>query len=1091
MVAALSSSFHLLSLTCFAPRLEWMMNSDVHAEIFRKLQYILTPEGYAEPTENNVTIILGIIADVVGQNGVDWIGRWTSQSNSPRSDPKKATTGFMRKLIESHSLPEPNYQWVIDKFTSSEPILSAEEVENRIDAFMGTIRPALRDFITREQPLKRWIPDPKLPHAEFLRNLGLSELSSDSKPDMLLYHLGSFMRDPALAERLRDIFPDDYQNVKDHILINTSGSGKTRLLLEGLCKNWGLYFTSLVDPHRHGSYDLQNAIIAIGLHPEFTEVLPLTTSQLHHPELSKNRKIAKARIQEMILARLAILQEFCNIIGTEAMTEEHKKRWLLLQLHPFASPDSNQDIFAALSEELRGADRSYLHRSLQGKFQSGVVNDLCAGIQTFVCVVDEAQSAATTYPLAFRSYFNILLSRSILREVIGALDYRGFQKVARFVSGSGMSGKLVQEVLASSIAKESSSPTSTDLGSFDDPKAQETYMRAFMPPDFKDTPEAKRLYERASRWLHGRYGAPQCCNHSTYHPRRPCSRYRFTTSFMRELLAHGFQNPHKLLEAFVNQATSVPYSHGTEVAYKPGFRPTDAKFWSDKETSSELSLTERYKYDFDMLKSETVTGRLNMLYRVALRFFMRSYFTTQQVTTEESDYLVTGIARLKISPTSVGKMPMLTIDEPLVILSLLQWLHQQVNPIHNHLSGLARAGAHEAMGVNSLEDYWAYYFTVAFGTEPERPEKTPAPLGDIFTFASHNVPSWAKKPAKLVSIYRVADRAGSKGPGLLESATVGLLARPSATLGIDAAQENTLQWLDHQYREAFCFPAKTIGPDIMFILELHNGKRIWVAVQSKFGSGERIEMKVARSALESVKPCGFFRSQDPSWNQTALRYLDALPNRLEDGSAGSHSLLRVVAGWPAKLDLHGRVKEYAPEEYADIEEHPLAEINIEHFTKVTKALHTGSDSFNLVGDIRAWQKRQAPESETEIEQPPQKKAKHANLRSRTPRTDLSVEASKPPDSPMSSYSMSTAMSVSGDRESTSLYPSDPFQAAEGGPMAMPGTNLYFGYVIKPAPHSFLDELFAKPDAAPAAPAASSSTIAGPISGKAAGKKRAM
>ena len=45
--------------------------------------------------------------------------------------------------------------------------------------------------------------------------------------------------------------------------MNTLGSGKMKLLLEGLCENcgdWGFYFTSTVDSSFLGSSDIQDSI---------------------------------------------------------------------------------------------------------------------------------------------------------------------------------------------------------------------------------------------------------------------------------------------------------------------------------------------------------------------------------------------------------------------------------------------------------------------------------------------------------------------------------------------------------------------------------------------------------------------------------------------------------------------------------------------------------------------------------------------------------------------------------------------------------------------------------------------------------------
>jgi hypothetical protein len=53
------------------------------------------------------------------------------------------------------------------------------------------------------------------------------------------------------------------------LFVNTSGSGKTRLLLEGLCKHWGFYFTCVREREELGSRDLGQALENIGKEPTF------------------------------------------------------------------------------------------------------------------------------------------------------------------------------------------------------------------------------------------------------------------------------------------------------------------------------------------------------------------------------------------------------------------------------------------------------------------------------------------------------------------------------------------------------------------------------------------------------------------------------------------------------------------------------------------------------------------------------------------------------------------------------------------------------------------------------------------------------
>ncbi|KAJ7171914.1 hypothetical protein C8R46DRAFT_1215790 [Mycena filopes] len=997
---------------------------DQDALIFDRLQPILA--GFSAATPNNVTIIISLIADAVGQRVADWIGRWVTQKSDP--------TEFMRKLLEGHNLSPPNYRWVLDHFSTSERILTTSEVEGIVAQFLKSIRPALLDFITRKHPLNQWVPDPKLPHAEFLRNLNLPALP-DSKPDMLLHNLGSFLHNPVLLERLLHTFPRDKHTARDHIVINTSGSGKTRLLLEGLCLFWGLYFTSLVDSHQHGSYDLENAIAAISEHPGFTEILPREMSAQHQKQLKQNQTIARQRIREVVVARMCILEEFCRLSGGALkMNDGHKKRWLLLQLQPFSGPGSSQDIFAALAHAIRGANTPYLQRTVPEMLDSdmtralrGEGTDPRAHPPGFFCIIDEAQSAATTYPLAFRSHLDVTLPRPVLREAAEIIRIPS-RKVNRIIAGTGMSGALVREVLASSMAKETASTTATDLGGFDDPTVQKDFMRSLLPDDYKDTPSAERLYERASRWLHGRF--------------------RFTTAFMRELLANGYQSPHRLLDAFIASSTSPPPQVDSmdvaDVVFKPGFTPTDGKLLSDEEPPLNLTLTERSKFNFKMIQADK-SGTRSTLQKIALKFLLRSDVSSLVVTSGERAYMESGVARLKIVETSAGNAPTLKIDEPIVILSLLQWFHENVEPTQHNLMLAARAGLNAALGGNALEEYWAYYFTAVFTPD--------TPLDVIFTFAPDATPSWAKKSAKLVSIYGVP--APNPSGRILESASIGLLARPSATLGIGGSKEQTLAWLDHQFHEVFCFPDKVFGPDIMFVLELHNGKRIWVAFQSKYASKTLIDIDVVTRGIDTVKPSRFFHSEAPKWNSDALQRLDALPNRLNDGTAGPHSVLRAIGGWPGRLGLHSRAKDHVL--YKDDQGHPIAEINITHFSKVTKALHPGESSTFVEDGIKWATKRKSAKPPADGRASKRRKGTSSTI----------TGTSEPPATPTDGRSLSPIDygSDSESNEEPRIAPSDDDEIVGKNKMAMPTKQVDFGYLIrpiKPAAVPFLDNLYFGP-----------------------------
>ncbi|KAJ6605056.1 hypothetical protein B0H10DRAFT_2077011 [Mycena sp. CBHHK59/15] len=307
------------------------------------------------------------------------------------------------------------------------------------------------------------------------------------------------------------------------------------------------------------------------------------------------------------------------------------------------------------------------------------------------------------------------------------------------------------------------------------------------------------------------------------------------------------------------------------------------------------------------------------------------------------------------------------IDEPLAVLALIEWLPKNGLPIWDTLALDARNAKNEAGGYNALEEYFGYYFSTVFdGVRP---------LDQIFVFdRGVALPDWALKPAKLVSLYQVNNVPPQ--PRVIESGFVGCSARPSIALATSSGSyEHTKLWLDYAYRSAICFPDVLMGPDILFILELWNKKRIWVAVQSKYshddllnwthfkfyhnhkttGGENRKSVKMDVDTLEPGK-----KSVQEKRNEETMRYLDALPNRLSDGTAGEFSLLRgekmikmCEQGRQAKTHAEktstpsAKIRDSGPtaastsdsklvDDYQDPQKHPIVDLNMDTFNEVTK-----------------------------------------------------------------------------------------------------------------------------------------------------------
>ncbi|KAJ7780854.1 hypothetical protein DFH07DRAFT_950077 [Mycena maculata] len=802
---------------------------------------------------------------------------------------------FLKQLLESHGRQDPDYQWIFDRFWVN-GIISLAQLAKIVDDYCSEIEPLLKRFIEEKAPLESWTPKEGTKYREFLRALNIPDLHGG--PDMLLHDLGSFAHHPELQKRVENIFPIGEDN---HVVVlNTSGSGKTRLTFEGLCQFWGLYFTSCVDTQGHGSADLQNVMDRIEDEKGFTKNLPLTDFATAH---LANRQIARGYLTDVLYARLAILAKFCQIamqLNSGTLLDEHKKYWLILQLKPSHLAHKDWDIFNELSKRIHGFKWK----------DSKVITRLAAEVRALTgpgfgarsalfCVIDEAQAAAEKYTGAFRSLkLDSSNARSLLRELVAVWGL--VMGMWLILAGTGMKKSVMDETLASAILKEGSVVTAFDIGGFDDATDQMEYMKSLMPDDFKCSEKAQNLFRLAHYWLRGRF--------------------RFTATFMRVLLLAGFQDAELLLQQYVSVCTAPPLSdpNAALALQNTGFVPTGGNLNAWVVQTSKRTVGGFKTFSFERLKQNSKL--FNDIKICISKFHLRSDISSLHLTNSEYEAVEYGFARVvavedqKKAYVVEGQRPTRVIlNEPLVVLALMQWLRERDLSVHEGLSLRARTGVTEANGSNGLEEYFAFYFSTVFDDD--------TPLNKIFRFKKGE-PKWAKKPAKLISLYRRdaewdSLRDQNSEP---ESGRVLRGSRPSVALGIGGDRAVAQGWLQHNIETPFLFPDTNFGPDILFVLELESKSRIWVAVQSKYSSASLLRKSVLEDALRSIAPSRFYlgkpKGEPETWeatqhNETVSR-LKELPNRLKyvperpNDGAGEYSLLRVVAGWPAKIKLHDR-----------------------------------------------------------------------------------------------------------------------------------------------------------------------------------------
>ncbi|GAW08750.1 hypothetical protein LENED_010833 [Lentinula edodes] len=103
---------------------------------------------------------------------------------------------------------------------------------------------------------------------------------------------------------------------KNTFLVNSSGTGKTRLLYEGLCKHWGLFFTAAVDTFGLGSVDVQSVVNQrLPYDRYFTAVLNDEDATSDSGPVLANIALAYRRFSETLLARLLVFKLYIEIVA--------------------------------------------------------------------------------------------------------------------------------------------------------------------------------------------------------------------------------------------------------------------------------------------------------------------------------------------------------------------------------------------------------------------------------------------------------------------------------------------------------------------------------------------------------------------------------------------------------------------------------------------------------------------------------------------------------------------------------------------------------------------------------------------------------
>ncbi|KAJ6469557.1 hypothetical protein C8R47DRAFT_1024034 [Mycena vitilis] len=797
------------------------------------------------------------------------------------------------------SLPPPvSIAPLADRPTS---IPDSMEVSAAVHEIIDLILPSLREVVEPDwtwpsewKPTK--ISDPEM--QAWLSELKIPMLNG--VPSLLLHRLGS-LGDERMFSRLQRIFDVD----RATLFINTSGSGKTRLLLEGLCQKWGFYFCTSTISDKVGSTDMLHSIQdRLRSTKGFTKVLPLHDFTAL---LEANRDIASMCIGQAILARFIVFRAFIDAIiaSGRKITEDDKRLWVFLQVDPGllgcdifdqVARQLHQEGFSGpMCEERIRIYKDRLAVLIKSNFEVAVKKAPPARApppppplqphnpkNMFHVVLDEAQYAATLFPEAFRSANNEHC-RPVLREIIEMfirllLDGLGFT-----IGGTGIDKRMVEEMMNSVIAKGSNTERVSATGSFDKTDTegllyQKTYIRRYIPISIMKNTDGtgKRLLYRIMNWLDGRF--------------------RFTANFLTHLLDSDFKNPHQFLNDWVE--------------FQTGFRPTDAP-----ELTSPFSVTRlfRTKKLYDQINFAQIAAAQGIAEAVTTSVYdslLRSGLSTSFC--EEDNALVEfGFARYTTADCTT-----VCISEPLILLATTYYINENGSGQRPFGPSIWQyvvrgIGGRIDSKFNGFETYLAFLLADAFAT--------PVPLKDVFEFASP-APEWADQSARLVALSRDPPQETRDGeppsPPIRRTHNFNWRehAVPVGRIGETCNVEGTLRWLNHERQAAFCFPDNNMGPDILFVLELANKKLIWVALQAKF-LADGIDNGPLKDAIRTTVPHKYFvqKSGEPFSKLMRPGLIEETREALTlaggENTGTTYPLLRVVVVSPPtvgidQLDAH-------------------------------------------------------------------------------------------------------------------------------------------------------------------------------------------
>ncbi|TRM66593.1 hypothetical protein BD626DRAFT_483185 [Schizophyllum amplum] len=732
--------------------------------------------------------------------------------------------------------------------------LTAQKVVQEV---LGKCTKSVSDFANGRSRLSTWVPPPSFGALDASTQSFLSSLdiprASDSNPCLVLHDLGSMIDHQPLQDRIRSVF-----TASSHTMfINASGSGKTRLLFEGLCEQWGVYMSCAMDASGVGSRNLAwNILYGI----EADEVFKTDPPWEMH-QLCTNEGVAQRIFHSCFLAGLIFLKTFLESIDPEERdTLAARQRWLLLQTCPFGT--NCGDVALTLSDCIQRASPTYIKHAIADTLLH-IRALLRRRDAPIFCVVDECQVPDTKFAMKFRDEVTPL--RLLARS------YESFECVTVILTGKSIN----REPFCRPDSPQYR--VCTDTGAFDTAERQQTYILRYLPPVLAASSTGRLLISRMWTWLKGRY--------------------QFTASFISCLLMTWFEQPQMLLTTYVFVMLKI-----------------EANDISDDKLEGPLPYSsQRAAQNF-----QGFTG-------ARLEYDPQAWYSAQSIMLrlllgEDSVHITENcfhLARHGVTHFTDACGKESRAYEPTVLCPLARRIFKD-SGVADGLYPMERAKSIKEPPIHRT-DHLAFASVLVHALREKRL------LCDLFSFPGI-APAWAAQNAQLV---RVVRQKGGKPQAIKVDSS---FAKATA---FERWVSYSPRWLQQKSGEPFCVASQFSEADLLFVLQLEDGRCVYVALACVFRNAHvDVSLADVGQKLESLAPCNIFRQASNTTYKNRLRFW-ALPEKAT--YMGDTPVLRVVSAFPYEVDVNEVERDAHPQ--------PIATVNMSLVREVAGSIAVDDVAF--------------------------------------------------------------------------------------------------------------------------------------------------